>query len=454
MMNTKSREGSAPTLIKSPALPAQDKPHVVIVGGGFGGAQAAKSLAKAPVKVTLVDHNNFHLFQPMLYQVASGGLSPADIAAPFRAIVHKQDNLDVLLARVTGVDTEEQQVFLENEKTLHYDYLILATGATSNYFGHPEWAQYAPGMKTINDALSIRRMVLSAFEAAEFEPDDEVCRALLTFVLVGGGPTGVELAGAIAELARQSLKGDFRRIDPSMARIVLVQGHDRILPGFPTRLARKATQKLRQMGVEVRTGVHVKDVRLEGVMIGDEYFPCQNVIWTAGVKASPAGQWLHAETDHDGRVNVQSDLSVSGHRNIFVIGDTAHAEQNGKLLPGLAPVAIQQGRYVANLLTDRLSGKASSSPFHYVDKGTLATVGRSFGIVDIGPLRFTGFFAWLTWIFVHILFLVSFRNRIIVTLQYAWTYLTAQRGAEVVLPGNTVRYPRDGKSQRGDGKSS
>lgn len=423
-------------------------PHVVIVGGGFGGFQVAKGLAKAPVKITLVDARNFHLFQPMLYQVATGGLAPSEIVAPLRAVFRRQENLDVQLAHVTGVEPDTQEVLLEDGGALHYDYLILATGATNNYFGHQEWQRYAPGMKSVNEALTIRRMLLSAFEKAEFEPDEQKCRALLTFVLVGGGPTGVELAGAMAELAHQSLKGDFRRIDPSMARIVLVQGPKRILPSFPASLANKAAQKLRSMGVEIKTGTHVKDVKADYVMIGDERFPSENVIWTAGVKASPAGQWLHANVDHDGRVKVQPDLSVAGHPNIFVIGDTAYLEQGGKPLPGLAPVAMQEGKYVARLIGRRLTGKPASQRFHYFDKGTMATVGRSFGIVDIGPLRFTGFLAWLTWIFIHILFLITFRNRVLVMLQYAWTYLTYRRGAEVILPTHPLPSPDVAEQRR------
>jgi NADH:ubiquinone reductase (H+-translocating) len=416
-------------------------PHVVIIGGGFGGLQAAKKLSNRPVEVTIIDHNNFHLFQPMLYQVSTGGLSPSDITTPLRAILHKQANTGVLMAKVMGIDVEEQQVYMGDTQMLHYDYLIIATGAGSNYFGHQEWEKFAPGMKSINDALTIRRMVLSAFEAAEREPDAAKRKALLTFVLVGGGPTGVELAGAIAELANQSLKGDFHHINPSTARIVLVQGPKRILPQFAASLADQATKKLRQMGVEIRLGVHVKDVKPDGVMIGDEHLAAENIIWTAGVKASPAGEWLHANVDHDGRVKVQSDLSVPGHANIFVIGDTALLEQNGKPLPGLAPVAMQEAEYVASVILDRVAGKTPQKPFHYFDKGTLAMVGRSFGIVDIGPLHFTGFLAWLTWILVHIMLLINARNRVLTTMQYAWTYLTYQRGAQVILPDDTVREP-------------
>jgi NADH:ubiquinone reductase (H+-translocating) len=417
------------------------RPHVVIVGGGFGGLQAAKKLGEQPVEVTVIDHNNFHLFQPMLYQVSTGGLSPSDIAIPLRAILHKQGNTGVLMAEVTGIDVQEQQVLMGDKQALHYDYLIVATGAGSNYFGHQEWEKLAPGMKSINNALTIRRMVLSAFEAAEREPNEAKRKALLTFVLVGGGPTGVELAGAIAELAHQSLKGDFRHIHPGAARIVLVQGPKRILPQFPASLAEKAAKKLQQMGVEIRTGVHVKDVKPGGVMIGDEHFAVDNVIWTAGVKASSAGEWLHANVDHDGRVKVQKDLSVPGHPNIFVIGDTAFVEQHGKPLPGLAPVAMQEAEYAASVILDRIAGRTAQKPFHYVDKGTLAMVGRSFGIVNIGPLRFTGFLAWLAWIFIHIMLLINFRNRVITVLQYAWTYLTYQRGAQVILPDDTVRDP-------------
>jgi NADH dehydrogenase len=424
------------------------KPHVVIVGAGFGGLEAAKRLGKLPVEVTVIDYNNFHLFQPMLYQVATAGLSPADISTPIRHILRHQRNTGELMARVTGVDTQKQEVLIEDHQSLRYDYLIIATGATSNYFGHEEWKRLAPGMKTLDEALTVRRMVLSAFEAAEREPDEQKRKALLTFVLVGGGPTGVELAGAIADLAHYALVGDFQHIDPRTARIVLVEGESRIMPSFPPSLTRRATKRLQHMGVEIRTGVHVKEVKPDGVMIGDEHLATENVIWTAGVKASPAAQWLHADADHDGRVKVQSDLTVSGHSNIFVIGDTALVRENGKKLPGLAPVAIQEGGYVASVIADRIAGKTVSQPFHYVDKGTMATVGRSFGVVDIGPLHFTGFFAWLTWLFVHILFLIGVRNRILVFFQYAWAYFTFQRGTRVILPGGAIREPDESQSER------
>lgn len=415
-------------------------PRVVIVGAGFGGLQAAKSLAKAPVKVTVIDSNNFHLFQPMLYQVATAGLSPADIASPVRQILQHQSNTEVLMAEVTDVHVDEQRVLM-GEQSLSYDYLLLATGATSNYFGHDEWQKLAPSLKSIDDAIMVRDKVLLAFEAAEREPDEEKRKALLTFVLVGGGPTGVELAGAVTELTHQALAGEFRHIRPDSARIILVEGKDRIMPSFPASLTKKARAKLNAMGVEIRSGIHVKSVKPDGVLIGDQHVATENVIWTAGVKASPAGQWLKAQTDHDGRVKVQADLAVPGHKNIFVIGDTALALQNGKPLPGLAPVATQEARYVASVIKDRVAHKEHPQPFHYFDKGTMATVGRSFGVVDIGFLHFTDFLAWLTWLVVHILFLLGVRNRLIVLLQYAWSYFTYQRGVRVILPQHNTKPP-------------
>ncbi|MGI9058792.1 MAG: NAD(P)/FAD-dependent oxidoreductase [Ktedonobacteraceae bacterium] len=416
------------------------QPRVVIVGAGFGGLQAAKSLAKAPVKVTVIDTNNFHLFQPMLYQVATAGLSPADIASPVRQILQHQSNTEVLMAEVTGVHVDEQRVLM-GEQSLPYDYLLLATGATSNYFGHDEWQKLAPSLKSIDDAIVVRDKVLLAFEAAEREPDEEKRKALLTFVLVGGGPTGVELAGAVAELTHQALAGQFRHIRPDSARIILVEGKNRIMPSFPASLTKKARAKLNAMGVEIRSGVHVKSVKSDGVMIGDQHVATENVIWTAGVKASPAGQWLKVQTDHDGRVKVQADMTVPGHKNIFALGDTALALQNGKPLPGLAPVAIQEAKYVASVIEDHAAHKEHPRPFHYFDKGTMATVGRSFGVVDIGFLHFTGFFAWLTWLFVHILFLLGARNRLSVLFQYAWSYFTYQRGVRVILPQHNTKPP-------------
>jgi NADH dehydrogenase len=408
-------------------------PHVVIIGAGFGGLEAAKELGKQPVKVTVIDRNNFHLFQPMLYQVGTAGLAPSDIASPIRLILSKQQNTEVLMEEVTDVDGEGQRVLM-GDQSVPFDYLIVATGASSNYFGHEDWQQFAPGLKSVDDAMTVRDKVLLAFEHAELEKDEEKRKALLTFVLVGGGPTGVELAGALAELANDAFKNNFRHIRPSSARIILVEGKSRIMPEFPPSLTRKAHKKLNKLGVEIRTGVHVKAVDADCVMIGDQRLEAKNVIWTAGVKASPAGQWLHTEVDHDGRVKVQSDMTIPGHSNIFVIGDTALAKQNGKPLPGLAPVALQEAKYVASVIADRIAGKEHARPFHYFDKGTMATVGRSFAVVDIGILHFTGFLAWLTWLLVHILFLIGFRNRFIVVTQYAWGYFTFQKGARIILP--------------------
>lgn len=420
--------------------PAQAR--VVIVGAGFGGLEAAKALRHVPIQVTVIDRWNHHLFQPMLYQVATAGLSIEDISAPIRRIFHRQANASVLMAEVTGVDVQGQRV-LTTDQTVPYEYLIVATGASSNYFGHEEWRHLAPGLKSLEEAMVLRRQILGAFEAAENESDPEQRQALLTFVLVGGGPTGVELAGAIAELAHRALASDFRRIHPASTRIILVEGEPRIIPTFPARLTRKARKKLEQLGVEVRTGVHVTDVTSEGVKIGEEYIAAKNVIWTAGVKASPAGAWLGAEVDHAGRVRVEPNLAVPGHPTIFVIGDTASVLYKGKPLPGLSPVAMQEGRYVAQVIADRVAGETPQKPFHYHNKGTLATVGRSFAVVDIGPLHFTGLFAWLTWIVVHIFYLIGFRNRLLVLIQYAWAYVTFQPGARIILPEEQARLDTD-----------
>lgn len=416
----------------------QDRPRVVIVGAGFGGLEATKALRHAPVQVTVIDRWNHHLFQPLLYQVATAGLSMEDISTPIRRIFYRQANASVLMAEVIGVDAQAQRVLTATQE-IPYDFLILAAGASSNYFGHREWQRLAPSLKSLRDALALRRQILGAFEVAENEDDPEQRQARLTFVLVGGGPTGVELAGAIAELAHRALAHDFQRIHPALARIVLVEGEPRIIPAFPDSLTCKARRKLEQLGVEVRTGVHVTAITPDGVMIGKEYLPTKNVIWTAGVKASPAGAWLGVNVDHAGRVEVASDLTVPGHANIFVIGDTASALQRGKPLPGLAPVAMQEGRYVAQVITERVTGRAQPRPFCYRDKGTLATVGRAFAVVDIGPLHFTGLVAWLTWIVVHIAYLIGFRKRLLVLIQYAWAYVTFQPGARIILPADHAR---------------
>jgi NADH dehydrogenase len=413
-------------------------PRIVIIGAGFGGLQVAKGLAGAPAQITVIDRTNHHLFQALLYQVATAGLSPADISAPIRSVLRKQSNTEVVLAEVTGIDLENQCVQM-GKRTLPYDYLVIATGAQQNYFGRQEWERFAPGLKSLEEATGHRRKILSAFEAAEMESDPQRRQALLTFVLVGAGPTGVEMAGALAELARKALARDFRHIDPSSARIILVEASPRILASFPEKSARKATQALTRLGVEVRTGTPVESIDEEGVVIGGERLEAKTVIWTAGVLASPAGKWLSAATDRAGRVQVQPDLSVPGHANVFVIGDTACCLQHGKPLPGLAPVAIEQGRYVASLLRQRLAGQPTR-PFHYHYHLNLATVGRSWGIVDAGRIQLTGLLAWIFWLVVHITRLIGFRNRAIVLFQWAWAYLTFQRGARLILHESKIAY--------------
>jgi NADH dehydrogenase len=412
---------------KSTAL----KPRVVIVGAGFGGLHAARALKNAPVQLTIIDRRNHHLFQPLLYQVATAGLSPADISAPIRSILKGQANTSVVLAEVTGIDLQEQRVIMQ-DKAIPYDYLIVATGAHHSYFGHDEWEAYAPGLKTIPDATAIRRQILLAFEAAEIETDLEKRRALLTFVLVGAGPTGVEMAGAIAELAHKALASDFRMIDPTSARIILLEAMPRILGAFPESLAQKTQKALNRLGVEVRTHSAVETINDDGVVIGGQLLPTKTVIWTAGVAASLAGKWLGADTDRAGRVKVQDDLKLPGHPNVFVIGDTAMLMQNGKPLPGVAPVAMQEGRYVASLIKQDIAGNTQHKPFHYLNKGNVATVGRSYGIVDLGWIRLSGFLAWVTWLAIHIFYLIGFRNRLLVMFQWAWAYLTFQRGARLI----------------------
>ena len=414
-------------------------PRVVIVGAGFGGLQAALHLGRAPVHITVIDRNNHHLFQPLLYQVATAGLSPADISAPIRNVLRRQRNTDVLLAEVTSVDTARREVHARSRAdgqpiTVPYDELILATGAGQSYFGHDDWQSYAPGLKSIEDATDIRRKLLLAFEAAEteMETDPAKAQARLTFVIVGGGPTGVELAGTIAEVARKSLVRDFRRINPATARIVLVEAMPRLLSGFPESLAKKVEHKLRDLGVDVRTNTRVTGVDEAGVELEGEHLDAQTVVWAAGVQASPAGKWLGCETDRAGRALVERDLSIPGHPEIFVIGDTAVVKGYTPPLPGIAPVAMQEGRYVASVIRARVQGERAHKPFHYFDKGTLATVGRAYAIAKIRGLRLSGFFAWLVWMAVHIFFLIGFRNRALVMFQWAWAYLTYQRGARLI----------------------
>ncbi len=424
--------------------PVQDpkRPHVVIIGGGFAGLNAARRLGKAPVRVTLIDRNNYHLFQPLLYQVATAGLSPAEIAHPIRSVVRKQQNTEVLMGEVVGVDKEGRSVRLADGKTISYDYLVLATGSVYNYFGHEEWARFAPSLKTVTDATHIRRNILVAFEQAEMESDEAKRRALLTFVVVGGGPTGVEMAGAIAELAHRALASDFRYIDPQHTRILLVEAVPRILNAFPEHLAQRALEKLVRLGVEVRTNAMVQAVDEYGVVISGDRIDSPNVIWAAGVLGTEPGEWLGAETDRIQRVKVGPDLSVPGHPEIFVLGDTAFVpDPDGKPLPGVAPVAMQQGRYVADRIRARVEGHGGFPPFRYRDKGNLATVGRSFAIADFGRMSFGGFFAWLIWIVVHIVYLIDFQNRMLVLTQWAWSWFTFHRGARLIVREEPRQWP-------------
>jgi len=412
------------------------RPHIVIVGAGFGGLSAAHGLAGADADVTVVDRRNYHLFQPLLYQVATAGLSPAQIAAPIRAILRRAANVQVLLGRVTGVDTQARTVVLE-DRTLSYDTLVIATGARHAYFGHDEWEQVAPGLKNINDATAIRRRILTAFESAEASGEAER-RRLLTFVVIGGGPTGVEMAGAIAELARVALRHDFRNIDSREARIVLVEAGSRVLSSFPEKLSTAAQRALERLGVEIRLGTPVMQCDAEGVTIGDDPLPAATIVWAAGVAASSAAHWLGAEHDRAGRVRVGPDLTVPGHPEIFCIGDTALTEDTeGKPLPGLAPVAKQQGAYVARTIRARLAGQPEPGPFRYRDYGTLATIGRRAAVADFGWLQLSGTLAWLLWGLVHISFLIGFRNRLVVLVDWIWSYLTFQSGARLITgPGS------------------
>jgi NADH:ubiquinone reductase (H+-translocating) len=428
----------------SPAMPpamtatrVAARPRVVVVGAGFGGLSATLELAKAPVDVTLIDRRNYHLFQPLLYQVATAALSPADIAYPVRSIVRHYKNVSVMLGKVTGVDLPGHAVLL-GERRMPYDYLVIATGARHAYFGHDEWEPFAPGLKKIDDATEIRRRVLLAFERAEATADDAERRRLLTFVIVGGGPTGVEMAGAVAELAHMALSRDFRHIDPKSARIILVEAASRVLLSFPDSLSDVARRSLEKLGVEIRLGKAVTACDENGVMVGEERIESATVIWAAGVAASPAARWLGADKDRAGRVKVNRDLTLPGHPEVFVIGDTAAAEdEHGKMLPGVAPVAKQQGAYVARAIRARLNGQAAP-PFHYRNYGNLATIGRKSAVADFGWLRVSGLLGWLLWGGVHIAFLIGFRNRIAVLLDWLWAYVTFQRGARLIT-GDTDR---------------
>jgi NADH:ubiquinone reductase (H+-translocating) len=414
-----------------------DTPHVVIVGGGFGGLAVARALRKAPVHVTLIDRNNHHVFQPLLYQVATAVLSPGQIGSPIRGILGKQRNTTVIMGEVTGVDRESQNVSVNSVDRegvpIHFDYLVLATGAHHSYFGHDEFAKFAPGLKSLADAVAIRNKILQAFEQAEVEEDPTRHRDLLTFVLVGAGPTGVEMAGAIAVLVRSTLRSEFRRVDPTSARIVLVDMANRVLGAFSEHLSIEAKKRLEALGVEIRLGHGVDQIDEDGVIVGGERISSKTVIWTAGVTPSPAGKWLNVTTDRAGRVRVANDLSVPDHQNIFVIGDTASLDQDGKPLPGVAQVAMQQGRYVGTLIQRLIAGKPAPGPFRYFDKGNMAVVGKGFAILQSGKVQSSGFIAWLVWAAVHLQFLAQRSLRASVLLQWIWTYFTGSRGARLIV---------------------
>ena len=409
-----------------------DLPHVVVIGGGFAGLWATRALAKAPVRITLVDRGNHHLFQPLLYQVATAGLSAPDIAAPLRHILQWQRNVTVLMETVAGIDTAAREVRLERGDALRYDHLLLASGATHAYFGHDEWAAHAPGLKTLDDALHIRRRILSAFERAEAETDPAAKRALLTFAIVGGGPTGVELAGTLAEIARHTLKREFRNIEPRDARVLLLEAGPRVLSTFPGSLSDKARDQLEKLGVEVRTGTPVNAIDADGVLLGDERIAAGTVLWAAGVAASPLARALDVPLDRAGRVPVQPDLSVPGLPDVFVAGDLASVQQDGRPVPGVAPAAKQMGRHVADVIRARIAGKPVA-PFRYRDYGNLATIGRMAAVVHLGKLKFSGALAWWFWLTAHIFFLIGFRNRLVVMLNWTWSYWSYQRAARIIL---------------------
>ncbi len=405
-------------------------PRVVIVGGGFAGLAAARGLATAPVDVLLIDRHNYHLFQPLLYQVATAGLSPGEIAWPIRSLLRRQSNARVVLGEIDSVDTDAKLVRV-GERDISYDFLVLATGARHAYFGHNDWEPHAPGLKTVDDATEIRRRILLAFEQAEIETDPETQRALLTFVIVGGGPTGVELAGAIIELAKKALTRDFRRIDPSTARVMLVEASARVLPAFPETLSTTAAESLETLGVEVRSGAPVTACDADGVIIGTEPIRARTVLWAAGVAASPVARWLDAQADAAGRVIVNDNLSVSGHPEVYVVGDAARVAWKEGFVPGVAPAAKQMGGYVARTIRARVDGK-KPLPFRYRDYGNLATIGRSRAVIDFGWLRLRGWLAWWIWGVAHIYFLISIRNRTLVAWQWLWSYVTFQRGARLI----------------------
>ncbi len=408
------------------------EPRVVIIGAGFGGLEAAKHLGGKPVCVTVIDRTNYHLFQPLLYQVATAALSPADIAAPVRGILGKYENIEVILGEAQSVDVAGRLV-RTMEREIPYDYLILATGSRHSYFGHDEWEKLAPGLKSLEDAVEIRRRILMAFEFAEKTEDLAARAASMNFVIVGGGPTGVEMAGAIAEIARETLAKDFRHIDPSKSRVILVEGEDRVLSGFPEDLSASALKQLQALRVEVRTGVHAENLTDAGLEVAGEFIPCRVKIWAAGNTASFVGKTLGVPVDRAGRVLVQNDLTIPGHREVQVIGDLANftSAKNGKPLPGVSPVAIQQGHHAARNILHMIAG-AEPQRFYYWDKGSMATIGRNKAVADLNIVHFSGFPAWLAWLFIHVLYLVGFRNRFAVLFQWAWAYVTFNKGARLI----------------------
>ena len=418
-------------------------PRIVIVGAGFGGLAATKALRNAPVQITLIDRSNHHVFQPLLYQVATSMLSPGQIGSPIRAIFRKQKNTMVILGEVTGVDKDQKCVFVSDADRenvpVDYDYLILATGVTHSYFGHNEFAKFAPGLKSLADAVAIRNKILQAFEQAEAEENPARHRDLLTFIMVGAGPTGVELASALAVLVRRSkLKSEFRRIDPASARVVVVDMATRALPSFSEVLSQATKRRLEELGVEVLLGKRVDQIDADGIIVEGERIGSKTVIWTAGVAPSPAGNWLGAETDHAGRVRIQNDLTVPGHPEIFVIGDTASLDQNGKPLPGVAQVAMQQGRYAGKLIYSRITEKSAPAAFSYFDKGSMAVVGKGFAVLESGKVQLSGLGAWLAWAGVHLQFLTTSNLRLSVFLQWTWTYLTGKRGSALIVNHHRV----------------
>ncbi len=414
-------------------------PRVVIVGGGFGGLNAARELARAPVRVTLIDRRNHHVFQPLLYQVATAALNPSDIAMPIRRILRNQRNAEVLFAEARGVDLAAKVVVLD-EGNVAYDHLIVATGARHSYFGHEEWAPFAPGLKSIGDALEIRRRVLSAFELAERENDKARREAWLTFVVVGAGPTGVELSGSLCEIARHALARDFRHFDPAQARVILLEGSDRVLPPYTPSLSEKARRQLTSLGVDVRTGQRVTSIDAEGVAVGSERIATRTVLWAAGVAGSGFGRSLGVALDRAGRVPVGPDLSIADHPEVFVVGDLACVLQDGKPVPAVAPAAMQQARHAARNVLRAARGEPTR-PFRYKDKGSLATIGRSAAVADLGWAKLSGPVAWMAWLLLHLLFLVGFRNRVIVVFQWAWSFISYDRAARLIT--GPLRRPLD-----------